>query len=134
MKKVLLLLFVAISSFAYSQQSANGLIYNCMISNDKSPKVIDTKNRKIYKDGNNIIITKYDDEGRDLRLKIDSVVNRVSKLPYSNKSGKWYYCTRIVSKDISLNYIVLGLNTSTVRLYNIFSEVEVFEEMFSALK
>lgn len=134
MKKVLLLLFVAISSFAYSQQSANGLTYNCMISNDKSPKVIDTKNRKIYKDGNNIIITKYDDEGRDLRLKIDSVVNRVSKLPYSNKSGEWYYCTRIVSKDVSLNYIVLGLNTSTVKLYNIFSEVEVFEEMFSALK
>lgn len=125
MKKVVLssLLFLFAANL-YSQE----LVYNCHLSNNRVPEVVDEIKRTIKKVDDIIIFQPYKNN-QDLVLKIDSVVNNPKGLGWK-KDKDWYYC-----KDkYNFKYIVIGLESSNISLYQLISEVDVFEEIFNSLK
>lgn len=131
MNKLLLLLFLsAITLSAYSQD----LIYNCRLDVGKKVEVKDNIKRTIKKIGKTLTFENYYTNStlaneKDLVLHIDSVVNKKREFGLK-KQEDWYYCTC----DLGFKYIVLGLGSSNISLYQIFSEIDVFEEQFSSLK
>lgn len=124
MKKLLLsLLFGCVSSI-----HAQNLIFNCRTETNKEVKVVDTIKRKIKQVENKIVFESYKD-GEDLVLNIDSIVKNTKALGLK-KDKDWYYCT----DEYKFNHIVIGLGSSSVSLYQIFSDLDVFEEEFTSLK
>lgn len=128
MKKVLLLMMLMVCMGGFAQDYT----YNCWIENNKDAKVKDTVSRKIVKSDNSIIVTNYYSspafDNKDLVLIIDSVVPKRRALDSTVKD--WYYCTC----SLGFKYILLGLNTNTVNLFNVLSEIEVYEDVFNSLK
>lgn len=125
MKKILLPLFLLLfASNIYSQE----IVYNSFMSNKKVPEVVDQKKRTIKKVDNTIIVQPYKNN-QDLVLKIDSVVYNTKGLGLKNNKD-WYYCT----DEYDFKYILIGLESSNILLYQLLSEVDVFEEIFSSLK
>lgn len=125
MKKLVLLflLFGCVSSI-----HAQDLIFNCRTETNKEVKVVDTIKRKIKQVENKIVFESYKD-GKDLVLNIDSIVKNTKALGLK-KDKDWYYCT----DEYDFKYIVIGLGSSYVSLYQIFSDVDIFEEVFTSLK
>lgn len=125
MKKLILsLLLFLFATSMYSQE----LVYNCHLSNNRSPEVVDEIKRTIKKVDNTIIFQPYKNN-RDLVLNIDSVVNNPKGLGLK-KNKDWYYCT----DKYHFRYIVIGLGTSQISLFQLITEVDVFEEIFNSLK
>lgn len=131
MKKLVLLflLFVCVSSI-----HAQDLIFNCRTKTNKEVKVVDTIKRKIKHTDNKIIFenyyinSTYYMEDKDLTLNIDSVVPK--SMAFDKYERDWYYCT----SDLGFKYIIIDLESANVRLFQICSEVEIFEEVFSSLR
>lgn len=124
--KKLVLLFLLLGCVSLSH--AQDLIFNCRIEMIKETKVIDTIKRKIEHTDNKIVFQSYKD-GEDLVLNIDSIVKNTKALGMK-KNENWYYCT----DKYKFKYIVIGLGSSNISLYQIFSDIDVFEEQFTSLK
>lgn len=124
MKKLVLLFLLGCASLSHAQD----LTFNCRTETTKDTKIIDTIKRKIKHTDNKIIFQRYKD-GEDLVLNIDSIVKNTKALGLK-KNKDWYYCT----DEYKFKYIVIGLGSPFVSLYQIFSDIDVFEEQFSSLK
>lgn len=124
MKKLLFLLLVVISFSAYGQD----MIYNRRIEMPKGAKVADTFFRKIYRLDNTIIVENYfvDSEfEKNLIVKID----RIEKKLKGPVMKDWAYCSNEYGK-----YIIIGLGTPEVDVYDVVSEIEVYHDRFYSLK
>lgn len=129
MKKLIIGLALIASASMYAQD----LTYNCRLENEKEVKIKDTIKRKIRYNDKEIIFENYfidsefDFDDKNLVLNIDSIVEK-NRLRYTITED-WYYCSGPGGK-----YIAIGLGTSYISLYFLASEVDVFEEIFQALK
>lgn len=128
MKKLLLLvLFLGCISVSYAQD----YVFNCRLANDTDVKIVDNINRRIIHTGDNIVFENYSPNSeyeKDLKLHIDSIVSK--SMAFEKFKRDWYYCT----SDFKFKYIVIGLGSANVDLYQICSEVEIYKEIFSSLK
>lgn len=124
MKKLLFLLLAIVSLSGYGQD----VVYNCRIENVKDAKVIDTMQRKIYKQGEMVVVENYfvDSEfEKNLIVKID----RVEKKKKGLVLKEWAYCSNDLGK-----YIIIGLGSPEVDVYDIVSEIEIYHDKFTSLK
>lgn len=129
MKKLLMLLLVlGCIPMSYAQD----IVFNCRIENKKKAEIKDVIKREIKHTGNKIIFENYFTESKfenkDLTLSVDSIVPK--KKAFENFKRNWYYCT----SELGFKYIVIGLESANIHLYQVCSEIEVFEEIFSSLK
>lgn len=124
MRKFLFLLLTLISLSVYGQD----IVYNCRIENPKDAKVSDTLFRKIYKLDNRVVVENYfvDSEfEKNLIVKIDRIEKRL-KGPVMKD---WAYCSNEYGK-----YIIIGIGTTEVDVYDVVSEIEVYHDRFTSLK
>ena len=126
MKKVILLSFLLICSFASAQTYKSSRITTQDIK-------FQTKdfNRTIIINNESVVISKYLNAGKeDFELRVDKIVEK----NYNEVMCKWYYCTT-AKKDAMLGFtkaiVVVPLSGKSIYLFDFADEVNIFYNEFS---
>lgn len=126
MKKLLLLLLLS-PILAVAQDKIE---YNTEYKYSSGHHVIVTNSvkRKIYQKNDSIIIEKYfKDSGINLSLAIDKREDNKELMFLKRKdNAPWYYC----HDKLGYKYVLIGLYSTKVDLYTLWSELEIEKETF----